>query len=116
LRSKKIVALVAIAGVFGLVACAARPVTPTAMAQTGDDQLSCSQLSGQLDANTKAVKNLLHQDKDVETGNAAKVAAGAVIAPIALATDFSNTEQIKARALLDRNERLTFLLHSKGCN
>ena len=86
------------------------------MTQAGDDQLSCAELHDQIAANQASASDLLHKDKEVENGNAAKIVAGAVVAPLSLSADFSNEEQVKARALIDRNEKLTYLLQKKGCN
>lgn len=116
LTRKYSVTLLAIAGAFGLAACAARTVTPVTMAQAGDEQLSCSELSNQLNINQKTADDLLHKDKDVEAGNVAKITAGAVVPGLGLAADLSNEEQVKARSIIDRNERLNFLFQSKGCS
>ena len=34
---------------------------------------------------------------------------------VAATTDLSNQDQVKARALADRNERLAYLAKQKGC-
>lgn len=93
-----------------LAACAAREVTPVAMAQPGDEQLSCAGLNSQLAANTQDINTLLKQDKAVERSN---IVAG--VLPLPMLMDLSNEEQVKARALLDRNERLGYLVKTKGC-
>jgi hypothetical protein len=103
-----------------VAACAARQVTPVSMSQAGDDDLTCTQLNDQMTANQKSAADLLRQDRGVEVGNTVKIATGTVLAPIgiliALTADLSNEEQVKARALIDRDERLTYLAHAKGCN
>ena len=88
------------------------------MTQTGDDALSCPALKQQIADNTAAEAKFNHDDRQVENGNAAKVAGGAVpfVGPlIAGSADLSNEEQVKARALADRNEHLAFLAKQKGC-
>jgi hypothetical protein len=110
------VTLLAIAGALGLAACAARTVTPVTMTQAGDEQLSCSQLSDQINVNQKTADDFLQKDKDVQARNVAKITAAAVVPGLGFSKDLSNEEQVKARSILDRNERLTFLFQSKGCN
>jgi hypothetical protein len=116
-RSSHVLFVVACAVV--LCGCAAKPVTPVQMAQPGDEQLSCAELNQQIQVNEAAAKDFLKKDKQVENGNAAKTVMSAT--PFigilsAMAVDLSNVEQIKARAILDRNERLTYLKKQKGCS
>ena len=108
--SKARVRLPLLAAMCCLGACAAREVTPVAMSQAGDEQLSCAELDKQRAANVQDIDELLKQDKAVERTN---VVAG--VLPLPMLMDFSNEEQVKARALLDRNERLNYLIKSKGC-
>jgi len=89
------------------------------MSQPGDEQLSCQQIDQQIQANEASAKGLVQKDKDVENNNTTKVVMSAT--PFigilsAMAIDLSNEEQIKARAILDRNERLTYLRKQKGCS
>jgi hypothetical protein len=103
-----------------LVGCAAREVTPVAMAQPGDDQLDCPALIEQIKANRAAADEFLASDKRVAEGNVAKTVAGTIFAPIgvllaAASIDLSNEEQVKARSIADRNERLIYLAKAKGC-
>jgi hypothetical protein len=101
-----------------LGACAAREVTPVAMSQPGDDALSCDALAQQIAANETARAVYIRKDKDVENGNIAKGVGSAApfVGPlIAGSTDLSNEEQVKARALADRNQQLTYLSKQKGC-
>jgi hypothetical protein len=88
------------------------------MMQDGDRTLSCPALDRQIADNEAAAAQLLHKDKDVERKNTAKVVAGAVpyVGLLLVAsTDLSNEEQVKARAIIDRNEWLNFLVRQKGC-
>ena len=113
-------ALPAIVGSFCLASCAARPVTPVAMSQPGDDQLSCPALMEQIKANQSAATEFLRSKEGVDQANTAKAVTGVVLfGPIGLlvmnSADYSSEEQVKARSLEDRNERLTFLTKNKGC-
>jgi invasion protein IalB len=103
-----------------LAGCAAsRTVTPTPMAQAGDEQLTCAQLMEQIAANRKEFAQMQRQDTEVGRANAAKVAAGSLLMPIglllAMSVDLSSEAQVRARSLVDRNDRLIALARSKGC-
>ena len=111
--------LFVVACVVGLCGCAAKPVTPVQMSQPGDEQLSCTELDQQIQVNEAAAKDFIKKDKQVANGNAAKTVMSAT--PFigilsAMTVDLSNVEQIKARAILDRNERLTYLKKQRGCS
>lgn len=102
-----------------LSACAAKQYAAVPMEQPGDEQLTCVQLKDQIAANEKAAAEFVKKDKNVENKNVAKGVASVV--PVigilsALSTDLSNEEQVKARSIIDRNERLTFLSKQKGCS
>jgi hypothetical protein len=90
------------------------------MVQPGDESLDCPALKQQIEANRAAAEDFVRKDKQVENQNAAKIVAGSVIPFVGLllvsSTDLSNEEQIKGRALVDRDERLTFLAKQKGCD
>lgn len=101
-----------------LSSCAAKQVDPVSMVQPGDAHLTCAEIKRQIAANGVAVGKLLREDMAVENQNTAK-SIGSVV-PVAgifigASTDLSNEEQIKARALLDRNEHLNFLIAKNGC-
>jgi hypothetical protein len=89
------------------------------MAQPGDESLGCPELNRQITDNRAAAEKFLIKDKHVEDGNAAKGVASALpwVGLLAIAsTDLSNEEQVKARALVDRDERLIFLAKKNGCS
>ncbi|MBI3678767.1 MAG: hypothetical protein HY243_19330 [Proteobacteria bacterium] len=93
-------------------------MTSIAMAQPGDEDLSCTVLKQQIADNRDAEAKFRHKDKEVENGNVAKNVASVI--PVAglvivASTDLSNEEQVKARSLADRNERLENLAKQKGC-
>jgi hypothetical protein len=98
--------------------CAAKQFAEIPISQPGDDQLSCSDIRKEIDANATAQAVFVHKDKQVEAGNTAKTVASATpfVGPLIAGTmDLSNEEQVKARALADRNERLSYLAKQKGC-
>jgi hypothetical protein len=89
------------------------------MSQPGDASLSCAELATQIAENRAAADKFLRQDKKVEEGNTAKTVGGGLpmVGVFLLASnDFSNAEQIQARALIDRDEQLRFLKKQKGCS
>lgn len=97
--------------------CAARDVTPISMTQPGDDGLSCGEIRRQISANQDEAAVLLEKNQSVDRLNAAKVVGSIVLSGwIALSIDLSREEQIKMRALADRNENLAHLAVKKGCN
>ena len=108
-----------LAVVLSLAACASEPPgSPVHMMQPGDEQLSCAEINTQIKANVTASVSLLELHKSIETGqivggflNAGLI--GALLA--AKMSDWNNVQQVEARALIDRNERLTYLARSKGC-
>jgi hypothetical protein len=107
-----------IALALSLCSCATHEVTPVAMVQPGDDALSCAGVKQQIADDRTAQAEYQRKDKQVEAGNVAKN-VGAVIPFVGIAlvasTDLSNEEQVKARALADRIERLDYLSKQKGC-
>lgn len=101
-----------------LSGCAAKQFAAMPMVQAGDDTLSCTDIKLQISDNNIAEAKFVHADRQVENGNTAKVVGSAVpfVGPlIAGSADLSNEEQVKARALVDRNERLADLSKQKGC-
>src|SRR5580693_1963147 len=83
-----------------VAACAAQPVTPIAISQSADDQLTCSELDQQIKSNQLAAVELLKKNKEVEQTNGAKVAASVVFSAwLAFSIDLSHEEQIKMRSL-----------------
>lgn len=77
------------------------------MSQAGDEQLSCSQILAERDANLQAAKVFFKKDQDTEVAN--------VFRSLLCCPDLSNDDQVRARALIDRNEKLTYLANTKGC-
>jgi hypothetical protein len=102
-----------------LCACAAREFSSEAMVQPGDNALTCPEIKQQIAVNEAAGAQFRKEDKAVSQGNIAKGVAGAIpVAGILIvgSTDLSNEEQVKARALADRNERLDYLAKQKNCS
>jgi hypothetical protein len=88
------------------------------MAQLGDENLSCPELQRQITDIRLEAQKYFRKDKKVEDGNTAKMIGSALPAVgilFAASVDLSNEEQIKGRALADRDERLTFLARQKNC-
>jgi hypothetical protein len=102
--------------VLCLAACAPQAVTPVVISQSTDDQLTCAEIDQQIKSNQLAAAELLHKNKAVQEANTAKVVASAVFSGwIALSVDLSHEEQIRMRALSDRNEELLRLKKQKKC-
>lgn len=89
------------------------------MAQPGDADLSCAALKDQIAANEAAAQDFVRQDRQVKQGNVTKVIVSAAIPYVGLllagSYNLSNEEQIKGRALVDRDEHLKFLAKKRGC-
>lgn len=101
-----------------LLGCAAANVTPVRMSQPGDEALSCDALHKEIADNRAAAEIFVKHDRRVQDGNIAKNVGGAIpyIGILLVAsTDLSNKEQIQGRALIDRDERLTYLSNQKHC-
>ena len=113
-----IAGLFLLAGGVCLTGCAARNVVPVQMAQPGDEAMDCAALNREIASNEAAAAVFLHKDRQVEQANTARN-VGSVIPGVGLllvmSTDLSNEEQIKSRALVDRDERLRFLVKRKQC-
>lgn len=81
--------------------------------------MDCAALKQQISQNEAAAEDFLRKDKQAENGNVAKTVVGAAIPVVGLllaaSYDLSNEEQVKARALVDRDERLRYLAKKKGC-
>lgn len=112
-----VVRLVAIAVLaWPLASCAARQVTPVAMTQPTDDRMTCPEIDQEMKSNQATAAELLEKNKEVDQANAAKVVASVVLSGwFALTVDLSHEEQIKMRALADRNEALALLKAKKKC-
>jgi hypothetical protein len=112
-----VVRLAAIAALaWPLANCAARQVTPVAMTQPTDDRMTCPEIDQEMKSNQATAAELLEKNKEVDQANAAKVVASVVLSGwFALTVDLSHEEQIKMRALADRNEALASLKTKKRC-
>jgi hypothetical protein len=112
-----VVRLAAVAALaWPLASCAARQVSPVAMTQPTDDRLTCPEIDQEMKSNQATAAELLEKNKEVDQANAAKVVASVVLSGwFALTVDLSHEEQIKMRALADRNEALASLKTNKRC-
>ena len=77
---------VAAVGAICMVACAVRTVTPVAMSQPGDVDLSCSDLTSQVKSNQAKASELLRKHEGVDRANVGKTVVGTVLVPIGLLT------------------------------
>jgi hypothetical protein len=113
-----IAAFLTLAGAACLSGCAAKTVIPVQMAQPGDEALDCAALADQIAKNELAASDFIKKDQQVRRLNTARN-VGSVIPGLGLllvmSTDLSNDEQIRGRALVDRDERLRFLAKHRQC-
>jgi hypothetical protein len=104
---------------FALVAtgCAGRASSPIAMVQTGDQELSCSQLRAEVLRNEQQAQTLYDQHKKASDSNIAIGVVGAVLFwPALFALDTGTAEKDEARALEGRNSHLSFVSAQKKCS
>jgi hypothetical protein len=86
------------------------------MTQPTDDRMTCPEIDREMKSNQAVGAELLQKNAEVDQANAAKVAASIVLSGwFALTVDLSHEEQIKMRALADRNEALAALKAKKRC-
>jgi hypothetical protein len=88
------------------------------MAQPGDESLDCAALNREIAKNAAAAQDFMNRDHKVEQANAAKTVGSAIPylgVLVMMSTDLSNKEQVEARALVDRDERLELLAKQKNC-
>ena len=114
----RLLALTVVAGpvAWTLAGCATKQVTPVSMTQATDDRLTCAEIDQEMKSNQAEAADLLQKNKEVDQANAAKVVASVVLSGwFALTVDLSKEEQIKMRALADRNEALALLKTKKRC-
>jgi hypothetical protein len=113
-----IAAFLVLANCACLGGCAAKTVIPVQMAQPGDEAMDCAALADQIAQNERLASDFMKKDKQVERLNTARN-VGSVIPGLGLllvmSTDLSNDEQIRGRALVDRDERLRSLARRKQC-
>jgi len=111
-------AFLTLAAAASLGGCAAKTVIPVQMAQPGDETLDCAALADQIAQNELMASDFVKKDQQVQRLNTARN-VGSVIPGLGLllvmSTDLSNDEQIRGRALVDRDERLRFLAKHKRC-
>ena len=88
------------------------------MSQPGDENLGCEARQQEIAKNTTAAEDFVRRDQGVRNTNVAKGVGSAIPAVGILligSTDLSNKEQIQGRAIIDRDERLTYLSKQKHC-
>ena len=108
--------LLAILGLLAISACQTRTATPVHLAQPGDDAMSCAQIADERLSNRKQAAKLAKLDEGVALSNAVAVTLSQVwFWPAIMGVDMSDVEQIEARALMQRNDRLAALSKANGC-
>lgn len=85
------------------------------MAQPGDIDLSCDELETEMLRNAQEAAALAGTDDRIKQENDAKTVVGVIVAPVLLTVDLSDAEQVRYRALWDRNENLGRLRREKEC-
>ena len=97
-----------------LAGCAAKETFPVALSQPDDDSLTCAQINEQAAYNTAAARDFLHSQHQTNVTNVVgTVVIGALGAGLA---DFSEGDRIRARSMIDRNEKLQYLAKKRGCS
>ena len=95
-----------------LAGCVSTPEPrPVQTQQSGDNLLTCTELSAQYKANTEIAENKIARNR---SGDTQDIILGALIWP-GLA-DFNNADGHEGNALLDRNVYLRQLAEDKGCD
>lgn len=108
--------LIAILSLLAIAACQTRTATPVHLAQPGDEILSCDAIADERNANRASALKLAKLDEGVAVSNAFAMTLSQVwFWPAIFGVDMSDVEEIEARALMQRNDRLSGLAQRKGC-
>lgn len=108
--------LITILSALAIAACQTRTAAPVHLAQPGDDVLSCEAIAEERTVNRKAALKLAKLDEGVAMSNAFAMTLSQVwFWPAIFGVDMSDVEEIEAKALMQRNDRLTNLAERKGC-
>ena len=87
------------------------------MKDQADARLSCVAMQAEVDGNKERIAYLQSEDDDAQGFNFVVAATAiAVAAPLFLAADLSDAEEVEAKALHRRNARLEALKVSRGCH
>ena len=95
--------------------CATKPIEPVSISQSGDDNLTCDQISSQIEDSKRSRAVYEAKQKDTDRNNTVAGIAGLVVGPYiaSSAVDLSNGDQVKIRSINDRIEALEFLRQKK---
>jgi len=85
------------------------------MSEPGDEALSCAQLDEKIHQNQQEALKFASRAKGVEADNDTYKIATVFVSLAVIGVDLSKEDQIKARALRDRNEYLLYLRGEKKC-
>jgi hypothetical protein len=108
--------LLAILGLLAIGACQTRTATPVHLAQPGDGAMSCSEIAGEMVSNRKQAAKLAKLDEGIALSNAVAMTLSQVwFWPAIMGVDMSDVEEIEARALMQRNDRLAALAGQRDC-
>ena len=92
---------------FFLAGCAGRQANPVSAIQSGDERLTCEQITTTLKLNTSEIKGLMGESSSTTGKNVAAGVVGAVLFfPVLFFMDTKNAAGDEARALVRRNEVL----------
>jgi hypothetical protein len=106
----------AILAVLAIAACQSRQADPVQLSQPEDKKLACQEIAQLQTANRLQAAKLANLDEGVAIGNAIALTLSKVwFWPAIMGVDLSDAEEIEARALRDRNRRLTEIARSKHC-
>ena len=115
MTTKKIIAGCTAIVLF-LAGCAGRQANPVTAIQTGDERLTCEQITTTLKLNTSEIKGLMGESSSTTGKNVAAGVVGAVLFfPVLFFMDTKNAAGDEARALVRRNEVLYKRYNLSGC-
>jgi hypothetical protein len=100
---------------FALAGCAGREAKPVAFSQSGDLNLSCSQLRSQVDLNSEQIRRLVGENKQRVAKNVVATAGALIFLPSLLFIDAKGAEREELEALANRNKHLANIAKKKGC-
>lgn len=108
--------LIAILSLLAIAACQNRVAEPVHLAQPTDDRLTCTEIAEKRVENRKQAARLVKLDEGVALSNAFAITLSQVwFWPAIMGVDMSDVEEIEARALQDRNQRLIAIAKEKSC-
>ncbi len=107
--------ILSMSAVLVLSACGGRKPNPVAEIQNGDAALSCTELSNEITANSKAIEGLIAEKGTKTTQNIVAGTAGVFLLVPFFFMDLKGAAGDEARAYQRRNLGLVTRYNSKGC-